>query len=180
MRWPSRLRSSRRWRSPSSTARRRIPASWPSRSSGPPTAAGTKARQWLACNFRVEIEGLDCKRVSKVEAFPVRARPADEVGRRRGVAARLEYPNLTFALAELGSESWFAWHDEYVISGIGGDEHERKGSIALLDPALKGELGRIDLDGLGIYRLRPEKAQAPDAVARVAAELYCERMELAL
>jgi hypothetical protein len=146
----------------------------------PPPAAGTKARQWLACNFRVEIDGLDCKRVSKVEAFPVSARPADAVGEKREVAARLEYPNLTFALAELGSESWFARHDEYVIGGIGGDEHERKGSIALLDSALQDELGRIELDGLGIYRLRPEKAQASAGVARVVAELYCERMELAL
>jgi hypothetical protein len=43
------------------------------------------------------------------------------------------------------------------------------------------ELGRVALAGLGIYRLAREKTEASaDAVARVVAELYCERMELAL
>ena len=46
---------------------------------------------------------------------------------------------------------------------------------------MKEIIGRVELGGLGIYRLAPEKAEAGrEAVARLVAELYCERMELAL
>jgi hypothetical protein len=60
------------------------------------------------------------------------------------------------------------------------DAHEKSGALVVLDPGLK-ELGRVKLEGLGIHRLDSEKVEASkDAVARVVADLYCERMELAL
>ena len=64
--------------------------------------------------------------------------------------------------------------------GTSDEGSEKSGALVLLDATLQ-EIGRVALAGLGIYRLAREKAEAnAEAVARVVAELYCERMELAL
>ena len=145
-------------------------------------AAASKSKQWLASNFRVEIDGLDAKTMSKVDAFTVTTEAGDEVGphREASSAAPIDFPSLRFTIAEAGAATWQAWHQDFVINGNCSDADEKAGALVLLDPALK-DLGRVVLGGLGIVRLAPEKAEAGrEAVARVVAELYCERMELAL
>jgi hypothetical protein len=133
-----------------------------------PASPAAKAKQWLASNFRLEIEGLDCKRVSRVDAFTVRL-----------AEGPTDFPGLRITLAEQGSASWRDWHETFVVQGLNDDAHERGGALVLLDPALK-ELGRVELQGLGIVRLENERGAAADAVARLVAEVYCERMALAL
>ncbi len=67
-----------------------------------------------------------------------------------------------------------------MVQGMNDDGRERSGALVLFDPTLQ-EIGRVRLAGLGIHRLAVEKAEAgQEAVAKVVAELYCERMELAL
>jgi hypothetical protein len=152
------------------------------KASGKLAAPAVKAKQWLACNFRVEIGGLDCKRVSKVDAFTVELKAVDQVGDRRDPAVdpKIDFPGLRFTLAESGAATWRAWHEDFVVQGNCDDAHEKSGALVVLDPGLK-ELGRVKLEGLGIHRLDSEKVEASkDAVARVVADLYCERMELAL
>ena len=65
-------------------------------------------------------------------------------------------------------------------TGTSDEGSEKSGALVLMDATLQ-EIGRVALAGLGIHRLAREKAEADaEAVARVVAELYCERMELAL
>ena len=129
----------------------------------------TKAKQWLASNFSVEVDGLDAKRVAKVDAFTVAT-----------AGQPIDFPGLRVTIAESGAETWRAWHEEFVVQGMNDDGRERSGALVLFDPTLQ-EIGRVRLAGLGIHRLAVEKAEAgQEAVARVVAELYCERMELAL
>lgn len=133
------------------------------------STTATKAKQWLASNFRVEVDGLDAKRVAKVDAFTVAT-----------AGQPIDFPGLRVTIAESGADTWRAWHEEFVVQGMNDDSRERAGALVLLDPTLQ-EIGRVQLAGLGVHRLAVEKAQANvDAVARVVAELYCERMELAL
>ncbi len=118
-----------------------------------------------------------------MDAFTVKMKAAEEVGEERvptkGVV--IDFPDLRVTLPESGAATWRAWHEEFVINGLCDDTHEKSGALVLLDPSLKKELGRVELEGLGIYRLASERSEASkDVVARVAAELYCERMGLAL
>lgn len=93
----------------------------------------------------------------------------------------IDFPGLRVSIAESGAATWRAWHEELVVKGSNDEGGEKSGALVLLDPTMKGEIGRVALAGLGIYRLAREKAEANvDAVARVVAEVYCERMELAL
>ena len=55
---------------------------------------------------------------------------------------------------------------------------EKNGSLTFLSPNRTTELGRINFFNLGIFTLAfDESDAAPDAIKRVTAELYCERMD---
>jgi hypothetical protein len=140
--------------------------------SGPVIGVTAKPKKrWLPSNFRLELGDLDTKRVSKVDAFTV------PTGAKGGV----DFPDLHVQLAETGSETWTAWHDEFVVQGKNDDQHEKAGALVFLAPDQKAELGRVKLAGVGIYRLaRPAAPEGTEQVGRIQASLYCERMELAV
>lgn len=144
----------------------------------PPAA---KAKQWVAANFRLEIDELDTSRVAKVDALRIEttAEHAAGEGRLPRSAPKIDFPDLRVRLAEAGADSWLAWHEDFVVKGNCDDAHERAGALVVLGPSLEGELLRLELEGLGIWRLAPRKlAAAADAVRFLDAALYCERMRL--
>ncbi len=141
----------------------------------------TKQKSFVASNFRVEIDGLDCKMVAKIDSFTVRQ--TITTGASSGDSDLLEpgaldFPNLSITLAEASAGSWQEWADDFLVKGNNGPAQERSGALTFLAPDLT-QLARIELMGLGIVSLRrPARADAAEAVARVVAELYCERMAL--
>ena len=57
----------------------------------------------------------------------------------------------------------------------------RPGVLTFFTPDAKTELGQVTLQGLGIHRLTLEQVgDRSEKGARLAAELYCQRMELAV
>jgi hypothetical protein len=143
---------------------------------GTPAARG---KQWVASNFLLDIPDLDCKRVARVDGFTVELATADPVGEERIPVkdSTIDFPDLRITLLESGAATWAAWHEDFVVLGNSDDGHEKSGSLMALDPTLATKLLRVDFEGLGIYRLAPEKVDAAaEAPARVRAELYCERM----
>lgn len=128
-----------------------------------------KTKSWLPSNFRLEIDGLDCKKVSKIDAFTVKCAPP------------LDFPDLRITLAESSAQTWIDWHQSFVVDGDSSDATEKSGRIVLLAQNLKDVLGEIRLFGLGIHRLAPKKQEAgAEVIPRLVVDLYCERMELAL
>ena len=150
------------------------------------TAPGTDPRlqqKWLASAFRFEMNGLDGTKVSRIDSFTVRqVASSDPVGEMRDYQkepGKLEFPNLRITLNAASAATWTAWHEDFVVNGNNGPGQERSGAIVYLDGLTKAELGRVNLMGCGIYRLAPERVDASsEAIQRVVAELYCERMEL--
>jgi hypothetical protein len=141
-----------------------------------------KQKKWLPSNFRLELGGLDCKKVSKIDGFEVRQEATAEApGERRSAtrrATKVEFPNLRVRLAESTAQTWVDWFEDFVVAGNNGDRAEKSGRIVLLAPDLKSPLGEVRLFGVGIFRLDREPAQAATAAALLRADLYCERMEL--
>jgi len=138
---------------------------------------------WLAANFRLEIDGLDCTKVTAVDSFTVRQTAnTDNIGDARDAArvpGRLQFPNVTITLAEVSAPTWHAWFEDFVINGLNDDTHEKNGALIFLSPNRQTELGRVTFFNLGIFKLAPAKAEAgADQIQRVTASLYCERMEL--
>jgi hypothetical protein len=141
----------------------------------------SKTKAWPVSNFRLELDGLDCKRVAKIGSFTVKQAVASSaVGSAREQSkepGKLSFGDLKITLAEAGAESWRTWHDDFVVRGNSSDKNEKSGRIVLLGPDLKEELAEIKLGNAGIYALR---AAGSEGVAQLEAELYVERMELSV
>lgn len=141
---------------------------------------GAKQKQWLAANFRLELDGLETKTVSKIDAFTVKQTiAADDVGDvriARREPGKLEFPNLRVTFGQASLQTWSDWFDDFVVKGENADDKEKNGAIVFLDATLKQELGRIELKNVGIFALR--RQPSTEQIARVTAELYVESMEL--
>jgi hypothetical protein len=136
--------------------------------SGKVAVAQPKAQaQWLPSNFRLEIDGLDCTRVSKVDAFTI---PGPEAG-------AVDFPDLRITLAEANAKTWVDWHESFVVKRK--EVAEKTGSLVFLSPDRKSELGRVRFFALGIHRLASERGGST-TIRHLVAQLYCERMELAV
>jgi hypothetical protein len=148
-----------------------------------PIGPGAKQKLWLASNFKLQIAGLDCSKVSRIEAFTVR-RSIDTITSASGdvslQAGPVDFPNLRITLSTASAATWAAWHQDFIVNGNNGPGSERTGSLSILAPNLQTELARIELLGLGIVRFAPEAAAdgVGSVVGRMTAELYCEQMQL--
>lgn len=147
-----------------------------------PIGPGAKQKLWLASNFKLQVGGLDCSKVSRIEAFAVR-RAIDTITSGSGdvslQATTVDFPNLQITLSTTSAATWAAWHQDFVVNGNNGPASERAGSLSILAPNLQSELARIDLLGLGIVRFAPEvDEQGGSLLSRMTAELYCEQMQL--
>ncbi len=144
---------------------------------------GPKGRGgWTAANFRLEIDGLDCKHVTKIEPLIFTTVVAENVvGELRDYQqepARLDVPDLVLTLSESEAASFYAWHDDFVIKGMNGPQYEKNGTLEFLSPNQKDVLLTLQLKNLGIFRLASVKPSASGRIARVRASMYCEEITL--
>ncbi|HET6840509.1 MAG TPA: hypothetical protein VFK06_02310 [Candidatus Angelobacter sp.] len=98
----------------------------------------------------------------------------------QSVTGALEFPNLRIELASASAESWRTWFRSFVIAGNSSSANEKSGSLSLLTPNLASVLATISFQNLGIFRLENAPAEASGEVSRLVADLYCERMDLAI
>src|SRR3954447_18437973 len=138
--------------------------------------ATQKQTKFVTSGFRLELDGLDCSRVRKIDSFTVQVHVSDDaVGSVRAPdkePSNVEFPNLRVTLSDgPTAATWQTWLDDFVVNGNSGDGQEKGGTIVFLDPGTK-ELGRVVLHNVGMLALR----HAPPAT--LIADLYCERMEL--
>lgn len=155
-----------------------------SKASGKATGEYGKNEQkmWLPSNFRLEIDGLDCSKVNKVDSFTIKQTvQQDAIGDARDYAiepGKLEFPNLKISMAEVTSDSWWQWHKDFVIDGNNDESREKSGRLVFLSPNRQTELAEVKFSNLGIFKINADKAEANnDSIKRVSAELYCEKME---
>jgi len=121
----------------------------------------------VASNFRLEITGLDCTRVVRIEPFAVRV----------GIPVKVTAPNLRLTIAESGAGSWIDWSDDFLVRGNNDASKEKNGTLIFLGPDLKQELGRVHLQGVGVFRVALPKIGAADGTRGLTVDLYCQRME---
>ncbi|HWI53171.1 MAG TPA: phage tail protein [Symbiobacteriaceae bacterium] len=143
----------------------------------------TKQKQWLPANFRLRIAGLEeaTSRVNKIEAITIKQKVVENaVGEERDYeleAASVEIPNLVITFPESHADAVYNWMDDFVIRGNNSEEQEKSGSLEFLSPDLKEVLFRLEFNGLGLFRVAPDKLEAgSEGIRRIKAEMYCEEM----
>jgi phage tail-like protein len=152
-------------------------------SAGKAAATGSlsqKAKQsWSLSNFRLAIDGLNCERVSRIEAVTVTQQltqtPAGAGRTYQLLPSHLQVSNLVITLPDdSNAADFYDWHQSFVIEGNNGQNQEKSGTIALLSANLKDVLFTLQFNNLGIFRLDPFKASA-EAISQIQAEMYCEQ-----
>lgn len=141
-----------------------------------------KQKQWLPCNFRLSIPGVDCTGVKKVEAFTIKQTVArDDIGDARDYVktpGRIEYPNLRFIVPENSANDFVAWHEDFVINGNNEEDKEKTMTLSYLSADGKVELAKATMYNAGIYRIEWKAEASRAAASSVVIDLYVERMEI--
>jgi hypothetical protein len=149
--------------------------------SGKVSLLAAKQKLWRVANFRLEIDGLDCTHVSRIEAFTVRREVTfadDGDGQTEVIPGNVAFPNLKVTLSAAFADTWYDWHEQFVVHGHSGEAFERSGTLSFLSVDLQSELTKIELHHLGIARLSSAEDQPASQTARLTAEVYCEQMVL--
>jgi phage tail-like protein len=138
---------------------------------------------WTTANFRLNIDGLDTSKVSKVEALTIKQTVVtDSIGDARDYMAepgKLEFPNLTFTVADNASGPFYDWFQDFVINGNADESKEKGGTIEFLSPNLKEVIFKLTLKNIGIFEMAAPKSEANvDKAAQVEVSTYLERIEL--
>jgi hypothetical protein len=148
---------------------------------GAAPAGANVQKKWLSSNFRLQIDGLDCTRVNKINALVVnQAITENTVGeaQRALESGKLEIPNLAITLPQAQADDFYNWHEDFVIKGNNGATKEKNGTLMFLPPDMTEALFTLNLLHLGIFRLALEETEAAgDGIRRLKAEMYCEEMK---
>jgi hypothetical protein len=146
---------------------RRVPAS----GKMSPSCLPKTQTNFLPANFRLFIDGLDCTKVNKVDGLTILWEGDWETPR------RVRFPNLVATMTEMSAQSFYDWHDDFVMNENHGNE--KAGRLEFLSPTLSEVLMTLRFTGLGIFKVGPDKMSAgADTIKRVTAEMYCNGMTI--
>jgi hypothetical protein len=141
-------------------------------------------KKWLPANFRLSIDGIGnaTKKVNKIEALVIKQKVTESaVGEARDFATEptsVEIPNLVITFPETDSQTWYDWHENFVIRGNNTEDEEKTGTLEYLSSDLKTVLFTLNFSNLGIFKIADAKPEsARDTVRRVKAEMYVEAIE---
>lgn len=161
----------------------------------PPPPRPKKRHLFLPSNFRLEIDGVDCSGVAKIDAITLKQKvqenPVGEVRDPNLDAADQDISNLKITIATDSSDSWKMWFNDFVILGMNTDDREKAGTLFFLGDDGKTVLAKLRLKHLGIFGLHPpvppkiccdnctllQPSPDPAGLKHLVAELYCEEIE---
>lgn len=142
---------------------------------------GTKQKAWLAPNFRLDIAGLPCERVSTIDAMTWKCSVStDHTGIHREhakVPAKVTYPDMKFTVSANDFKPWSEAAKKWFVDGEHLENNHMQGSITLLAPDMKNTVARIELHNLGFKAFKRGKLEANSEKAdRMEIEMYMEGM----
>lgn len=147
---------------------------------------GTKQKLFHCANFRLELGGLPCTRVNKIEGLSWECKTTlDAVGEKREyslhpTATSVSDFTLHISMADL--DAWANKAKSWFIDGNTSENDELTGAIVMLGPDMKKELGRIELMNVGLKEFigNPKLEARTEKVARFQVKCYAERIKLVL
>ena len=139
-------------------------------------------KKWLISNFRLQVDGLDFLRTSRIEAITVnQSLVRKSIGERRDSQVEPAYlvvPDLVVTLVDEGPKNaaLYDWYKSFVINGKNGPDQEKNGTLEYLSSDLTTALFTLNLKQLGIFRMAPLTGTASQSIPRIQTRMYCEQM----
>ncbi|HWX56073.1 MAG TPA: phage tail protein [Verrucomicrobiae bacterium] len=145
-------------------------------------AAQAVHKKWLPSNFRLNIDGLDCTRVNRIEAITVKQKVVDNpVGELRSPqrpSGQMAVSSLVVTLPESHAAAFIKWHEAVAIKGNNGPNQRKNGQLDYLTPDLRESLFALRFKGLSIHKLNSERVGAHNENIRgVRAEMSFEGLQ---
>ena len=145
---------------------------------------GQHQKLWQPSNFRLDITGIDCRYVNKIDSFAVtqKVKPLYTGSQRfpELEPTGIDFSNIIVYLAAEHAGDFMNWYQEFIVRGDKDTKQERDGFLEFLGPDSETVLFTVNLNRLGIHRLSIEKSEAnTEQIKRVKVELYLESMDLA-
>lgn len=142
---------------------------------------GPKQKAWLGANFQVEIDGLECRRIAKVEKFSWKcAIVPDMLGifvENTKHPAKVTVDDLKLSISYADHQAWADEARKWFIDGQREEANERSGRIVYLGPDMKTPLAEIELKGVGFKAFAAAQMKAnAEEVKRFDVTLYVEQM----
>lgn len=146
----------------------------------------SRQKRYLPTNFRMAIDGVGTdltRRALKIDAISVKQKIIDApcggllyTPREPG---RIEFPTISFQIAEAHAGPWIKWWEEYVGQGEHVAENEHSGSITYMDSSRAKDLFTLHLHNIGITGLTFDKLDGQsDGIRTVKVDLFVESLSL--
>jgi hypothetical protein len=139
-----------------------------------PAAKLPEAKRAIASNFRLTIDGLDCRSVTSIEPLVFKRKvvenPVGEMRYYEKDPANLEVPNLVITLPESQAQGFLKWQQQQVASNNPSGT-EKKGTLEFLAPDLKTVIFQLDFNRLGFFKITPKGA---GAAREITVSMYME------
>jgi hypothetical protein len=137
-----------------------------------------KQKRWLPSNFKLEIPGVDCSRVSRIDAITIKPAAGAQRGGTRGGyekgPANLETANLVATVEESRSADFSNWMKSSSRSP-NSPGNKKSGQLTFLSENLRETLFTLHFADLSIRRLTPENGKMGHNV--VKAEMYFQGVQ---
>ena len=157
-------------------------------SGGGGTVAGIPPRpkQWSASAFRLTIPTMSSAPSSAAWIGPITIKqpyvpPAGGFGTGGAASptASLDVSDLSVSVAQHQAGELYDWHDRFVVQGYNSQNDELTARIDYLSPDRTQTLLSLDLTGLGVYRIVPERhVSGVQTSARARSDMYVEEIAL--
>jgi len=149
------------------------------------TATGSRAKDWMCSNFKIEIPGLDCTTVSKVELPKFTQKVTqDAVGHMREqsyipTSVDLSDLTVTFAPGPAGKveDQWMAAAEKWFIAGETLEEQHLNITITFFAPNQTTILGEITYGGCGWLSMKPGDLERGEKTRTNTAKFYVETVQ---
>jgi phage tail-like protein len=136
-----------------------------------------KQKRWVSSNFRLEIGGVDCTRVSRIDAITIQpAAGAPRGGPRAGYdkgPATVEVPNLIATVEESHSADFANWMNSS-SRNPNSPSNKKSGQLDFLSADGREALFTLHFPNLSIRRLTPENGKGRNVVK---VEMYFQALQ---
>jgi hypothetical protein len=146
---------------------------------------GPAQKAYSTNNYRVDIGGLPCKRITEVDALKWTVKTATEYVGEFALptlhCAKVERPELTLTISASDAEAWEKNFHSFAVQGNRLVSHEMSGSIDILDPSLGKTVASIALKQIGWKKFQSDPMEAnSDKTSKVKATLWVEETDLVI
>jgi phage tail-like protein len=151
----------------------------------PVSVTGGSVKNWIPANFRLTIPGVDCTKVSKIEAITWKGKAssasagAPTIGGSSVAAGGGSVSNLVVTVATSSAKDFLDWQKNTMLKGAQAAQLQKTGALDFMSSNLQSRVASLALKNLMLFKMTADKTGAPgDTVQRMTIEMTVEAVSM--